>query len=105
DLMNLWPGEIVAKIGAEGVYSAAIPGRRLGIAVKVEDGDLRWVGVALLAVIRQILERDGGAAAMLEDLEKVAEHAELPVRTTRGALAGVTRASGSLEFFRPVGAR
>ena len=105
DLMNLWPGEIVAKIGAEGVYSAAIPGRRLGIAVKVEDGDLRSVGVALLAVIRQILERDGGAAAMLEDLEKVAEHAELPVRTTRGALAGVTRASGSLEFFRPVGAR
>ena len=41
DLMQTWPGEILAKIGAEGVYCAALPTRRIGIAIKVEDGDLR----------------------------------------------------------------
>lgn len=99
DLMRIWPGEVVAKIGAEGVYCAAIPGRRLGIAVKVEDGDLRSVGVGLLAVIRQVIAREPAAGPSLEALSGLADHAEFPVRTTRGATVGQTRAAGRLEFF------
>lgn len=99
DLMQTWPGEILAKIGAEGVYCAALPTRRIGIAIKVEDGDLRSVGVGLLAVIKQVLGRDAGSEAWLEALAGLADHAEFPVRTTRGATVGQVRAAGRLEFF------
>jgi len=44
-------GRIVAKIGAEGVYCAAIPDLNLGLALKVEDGALRALGPALLGVL------------------------------------------------------
>ena len=41
DLMAAWPGRLVAKIGADGIYCAALPEPELGIALKVEDGDMR----------------------------------------------------------------
>jgi L-asparaginase II len=47
-------GRVVAKVGAEGVYSAALPELGLGVAVKVEDGDFRSSGPALLAVLDQL---------------------------------------------------
>ena len=100
DLMAAFPGEIFAKIGAEGVYCAAIPARGLGIALKVEDGDMASVGMALLAVLRQLLEHDAHAADDLERLVGLRDHAEASVRTTRGAVAGQIRAAGQLDFFR-----
>ena len=44
-------GAVVAKVGADGVYSAAIPGARLGLAMKVEDGDMDAARPALLAFL------------------------------------------------------
>ncbi|MBI4541906.1 MAG: asparaginase [Gemmatimonadetes bacterium] len=44
-------GAILAKVGAEGVYCAALLGPGLGVALKVEDGDGRSVAPALLAVL------------------------------------------------------
>jgi L-asparaginase II len=47
-------GAVVPKVGAEGVYCAALPEAGLGVAVKVEDGDFRSATVALLAVLDQV---------------------------------------------------
>ncbi|MFZ5471317.1 MAG: asparaginase, partial [Myxococcota bacterium] len=41
DLMTAARGRVLAKVGAEGIYCAALPERRLGVALKVEDGDGR----------------------------------------------------------------
>jgi L-asparaginase II len=98
EVMRAWPGEIFAKIGAEGVYSAAIPSLELGIAIKVEDGDMRSAGVVLLAVVRQLLALRGQPAA-LEALDRLPESAQAPIHTTRGEVAGQFRAAGRLELF------
>ena len=60
DLMRESGGRVLAKVGAEGVYSAAWPERRLGIALKVSDGENRSAQVALLGVLRQLRDTLGG---------------------------------------------
>ena len=54
DLMRVARGRIFAKVGAEGVYCAGVPGAELGIALKVEDGSARAVAPAILAILRQL---------------------------------------------------
>ncbi|HXY69269.1 MAG TPA: asparaginase [Gemmatimonadales bacterium] len=44
-------GRVLAKIGAGGVYCALIPEARLGLALKVEDGDDESARVALVALL------------------------------------------------------
>src|SRR5438552_2776955 len=98
ELMRAWPGEVLAKIGAEGIYSAALPRRGWGIALKVEDGDMRASGIALLAVLRQLLEKDGGSGDGLQALATLHERAEPQVCNTRGVPTGIMRPAGSLQF-------
>jgi L-asparaginase II len=98
DLMRAWPGSIVAKVGAEGVYSAAIPSRRWGISLKVEDGDGPSASLALLAVLAMLLERDPPGAAAEKELGALLAAASLPVRNTRGAEVGQVRVHGGLRF-------
>ncbi|MFH1057946.1 MAG: asparaginase [Pseudomonadota bacterium] len=40
-LMQAAPGQILAKTGSEGSYAIAVPGRKLGLAFQVEDGNPR----------------------------------------------------------------
>lgn len=54
ELMRAAPG-VALKTGAEAVYTAMIPSRRIGIAVKIEDGSIR----ASEAVIASILIKMG----------------------------------------------
>ena len=57
ELMEAFDGHLLAKLGAEGVYCAAFVPAGIGVALKVEDGDMRSLPVALLAVLREVLER------------------------------------------------
>lgn len=64
DLMRQVEGRIFAKLGAEGVYCVGVPGAEIGVAIKIEDGAMRAVGPAILAVLREadlISEDDFGA--------------------------------------------
>ena len=90
-LMKAYPGEILAKVGAEGVYGAALIDRGVGIALKIEDGD-GWS--ACLALIR-ILEQLGVDSTLRE---RLAPFAEVPLRNTRGEVVGALQSSGSLTF-------
>jgi len=97
EFMQAWPGELIAKIGAEGVYGAALPGAGLGIALKVADGDMRSSALALVAVLRQLAGQAGpgfptGDAAALE------AWIDPPIRNTRETVTGRMQVSGALVF-------
>ncbi len=101
DLMRAWPGGVLAKIGAEGIYCAALPEPGWGIALKVEDGDMTASGPALLAVL------DGARARLAPELrrriawDRLAPHGVQPIRNTRWGVTGELRAAGALRFHAP----
>lgn len=95
ELMSALPGRIIAKVGAEGVYSAALPEQGVGITLKVEDGDSRAAPVALHATLCQLLPVLGMDTAPLAAL---AHRGTVPTVNTRGEVTGDLRAVGSLRF-------
>jgi L-asparaginase II len=91
DIMKQTAGRVFAKVGAEGVYCAGVPGAELGIAVKVEDGSKRALGPAILSILREldlISEDDFGA---------LYRHAFPELVNTRGEVVGEIRASFTLR--------
>ncbi len=95
-LMRAWPGRILAKVGAEGVYGAALPALGLGIGLKVEDGDFKAAGHALLAVLAEVTARFApGAMWPLTGLEGWGTP---PIRNTRGEPVGAIAVRGHLTF-------
>lgn len=95
DLLALGPGELLAKVGAEGIYCAAVPKLGLGIALKVEDGDGKSASVALVAILLEILARPGAPQLSLDALAK---HERLPIRNTRDVVVGALEPAGSLHW-------
>lgn len=87
-LMEAGGGRLVAKVGAEGVYGAALsgPDGPLGVALKVEDGARRAVEVALVDVLRRLGAFDGITARDEAALEPWLEPV---VENTRGEPAAV----------------
>ena len=78
-------GRIVAKLGAEGVHSAAVVDRGIGLAVKVEDGAHRAQYPALVRLL-QMLD------ALPEQLpNRIEEFLRRPVRNSRGEPVGEIR--------------
>lgn len=98
DLMTAWPGRVLAKVGAEGIYSASLPGHGLGVALKVEDGEIHASGVALLEVLRQVLARVAPGQAADFSPPELARHGSQPIRNTRGTVTGALRVAGTLRF-------
>ena len=88
-LMREAHGRLISKIGAEGVYSAAVlPSEKypkgLGIALKIEDGDdKRARAVVLIELLRQL-------GIFGEEILK--EYSPLPIKNRRGNWVGETRA-------------
>ncbi len=54
DIMKAAPERVFAKIGAEGVYCAAIPELGFGIALKIDDGAFRAAELTVAAVIAHL---------------------------------------------------
>ncbi len=99
DLMTALPGRIVAKVGADGVYCAAVLDFGLGVALKVHDGDSRASGVALLEVLRQVASRMAADGRFAVPAPVLASHGPQPIRNTRKAVTGELRVAGALRFF------
>ncbi|MCL2678531.1 MAG: asparaginase [Clostridiales bacterium] len=53
-LMTAYQGELVGKKGADGVYCVGLAGGGLGIAVKTEDGSLKWISSVVMSVLDQL---------------------------------------------------
>lgn len=91
------PGGLLAKIGAEGVYCAALPRVGLGVALKVHSGEMRFAALLLATVLSQIADRwpDALTAAERDEIEK---RKEKEVLDTRGRTVGQLLARGALRF-------
>lgn len=100
DCMRAAPGLIV-KVGAEGLYCAALPGPGWGVALKVHDGDMRVAPLAIVAVLRRLSHALPGAPMLPEAGLEAWE--ELPVHNTRGALTGRIQMVGTLRFSEAAG--
>ncbi len=81
-LMEAVGGNVVCKVGAEGVHTFALIDRGIGFALKVEDGSQRAQFVAVLAMLA---EYDGLPSPLPEALRDAAVRA---VRNTRGEQVG-----------------
>jgi L-asparaginase II len=64
EIITLAP-QVLVKAGAEGVYAACLPDRRLGLVLKVADGAGRAAPVALLALLQSLDALDAEASAAL----------------------------------------
>jgi L-asparaginase II len=62
--------EVLVKTGAEGVYVAAWPARRLALALKVLDGAGRASPVALMTLLDRLGALDDGARAALAEVAR-----------------------------------
>jgi len=87
-LMEACGGNVVCKIGAEGVHTFAIIDRGVGFAIKVEDGTPRAQFPAVLALL-------AAYGALPDPLpEALREHVQRVVRNTRGEVVGAISVGG-----------
>jgi L-asparaginase II len=66
--MRALEGAAAIKAGAEGVYTAALPGLGLGVAIKIDDGAGRAASVALARVLHRLGAVSPAQAVGLSDL-------------------------------------
>lgn len=78
-------GRLFSKVGAEGFYVVGIPSRRMGIALKVEDGSIRASEPALVTALRQL------DVITFNELEALARYVHPPILNTRGETVGGIR--------------
>ena len=84
---------VFCKVGAEGVYCAALPELGLGVALKMDDGNTaRAAEVVMAAVIEARLALDGEDTAWMHSLSRVA------LRNWNGLEVGTLQAA---EILRP----
>lgn len=86
-LMQALGERLFCKVGAEGVYCAALPELGLGVALKIDDGAVRAAEAAIAQVALQLLKLDDTEQALLQG------HARTPLRNWRGIEVGVVRAA------------
>lgn len=98
-LMKAAPGRLIAKAGAEGVFTGAIFPREkwpqgLGVALKIEDGDRgkRARRPATIELLRQLGALDDGI------YDAVAAYAHEVIKNHRGDQVGEVRAAFELEW-------
>jgi L-asparaginase II len=84
-LMGSAPGRLFVKIGAEGVFCAAVPELGLGIALKCDDGSSRAAEVMVAAVMARLLAQDHALA------EKLGEFARPTLTNWNGITVGRLR--------------
>ena len=54
ELMRATKGKVVAKLGADGVYCAAVPQMDIAVALKIEDGNGNMLAPAMMRALSQL---------------------------------------------------
>ncbi len=72
ELMRHAGARVVVKTGAEGVYVAALPGKQLGVALKIDDGAARAATLAMATILLSLgVLNDGAGPALAPFLQPV----------------------------------
>lgn len=95
-VMQAWPGRIFAKIGAEGVYSAALPTLGIGMALKIHDGQMAAAEVALVGLLEAVIDRFGAGEPW--PFEPLGQWREPGIRNTRGVATGRLEVRGDVTW-------
>jgi L-asparaginase II len=86
-LMQHFGARLFCKVGAEGMYCAALPEPGLGLAIKMDDGNnARAVEVVLAALLLRWLAPDEAGTALLHEV------ADQPLSNWNGLEVGRLRA-------------
>ena len=87
---------VFCKVGAEGVFCAALPERGLGVAIKIDDGNnARACEVVMAAVIENFVTLDDESARLMRSLSDVS------VTNWNGIEVSRLRAAPGLRALRP----
>ncbi len=86
EMMRAHPGRVVAKVGAEGVYSASLIREELGVTLKVEDGHSLASALAIAAVLAELGLQPQPAGLLKKS-----------ITNSRGETVGEMRVNGGLE--------
>ncbi|MBU2360375.1 MAG: asparaginase, partial [Alphaproteobacteria bacterium] len=89
DLMRAMDGRVSIKTGAEGVFVAIIPEKRLGVALKIADGATRASESAIAAILVKLGVLDAAHPAARARMEP-------EIRNWRGTLCGHITPSAAL---------
>ncbi|MDR6292698.1 L-asparaginase II [Inquilinus ginsengisoli] len=90
EIMQACQGRVMTKVGAEGVFCAALPDYGLGVALKIEDGAERAANVAMAAILKRIGALDGA------DPEIAGRWLAPPIKTRFGVTVGAVRGAAGL---------
>jgi L-asparaginase II len=91
-VMQHFGERVFCKVGAEGVYCAALPQRGLGVAIKIDDGQgARAAEVAMAAVIAALARSDEADEEVLKDLVRV------PLKNWNGIEVGAIQPAEGLR--------
>jgi L-asparaginase II len=83
---------VFCKVGAEGVFCAALPALGLGVAIKIDDGNnARAAEVVMAAVIESLIAMDDDEASFMRSLS------EVRMNNWNGIEVGRLRASAALR--------
>ena len=94
-LMRALGERAFVKVGAEGVYCAALPEHGYGIALKIDDGAGRAAEVAMAALVRRFLDLDASERAAVDPLAAPA------LRNWNGIEVGALRPAEALGSSEP----
>lgn len=87
---------VFCKVGAEGVFCAALPEQGLGVAIKIDDGNTaRAAEVAMAAAIEALVRLSDGERAFVRGLSDVT------LKNWNGIETGALRATATLRDAMP----
>ena len=89
ELNEVTQGRVLAKTGAEGVLTAALPEKGLGIALKIADGGNRARSVVLLAILDHL------GILSVEEKNQLKAHVAPAIENSRGVTVGEIRPAPS----------
>ncbi|MCE4553028.1 asparaginase [Roseateles cellulosilyticus] len=87
-VMAVFGERLYCKIGAEGVFCAALPELGLGVALKIDDGAARAAEAAMAAVAQALLRTDH---------EVLRDYSHLELKNRRGLTVGALRPAFALS--------
>jgi L-asparaginase II len=91
-VMATFGERVFCKVGAEGVFCAALPERGLGVSIKIDDGNTaRAAEVAMAATLEAFVDLDDEEADLLAGLSDVR------LRNWNGIEVGALRATSELR--------
>lgn len=89
-LMRACKGQAAVKTGAEGFFAAILPGKGLGVAVKIDDGTTRAAEATMAALLVRL--------GVLDGADPVArQFVDAPITNWRGIVTGYMRPAAALR--------